>query len=82
MILGSRDFKDKSRIVRNLRFRARFSVLVKIKIRKITGDLQGEKSFVAIQQTVEGSESNKYKLKFDHVETKNITGLTVATSTS
>jgi hypothetical protein len=30
-----------------------------------------------IQQTVEGSESNKYKLKFDHVETKNITGLTV-----
>ncbi|NHN23783.1 cytochrome c biogenesis protein [Bacillus velezensis] len=38
---------------------------------------KGEKSFVAIQQTVEGSESNKYKLKFDHVETKNITGLTV-----
>ncbi|MGP3781398.1 cytochrome c biogenesis protein ResB [Bacillus sp. 4A_MP3] len=30
-----------------------------------------------MQQTVEGSESNKYKLKFDHVETKNITGLTV-----
>lgn len=38
---------------------------------------KGEKSFVAIQQTVEGSDSNKYKLKFDHVETKNITGLTV-----
>ncbi|MCY8463104.1 cytochrome c biogenesis protein ResB, partial [Bacillus spizizenii] len=38
---------------------------------------KGEKSFVAIQETIEGSGSNKYKLKFDHVETKNITGLTV-----
>lgn len=38
---------------------------------------KGEKSFVAIQETIEGSGNNKYKLKFDHVEMKNITGLTV-----
>ncbi|MCY9134973.1 cytochrome c biogenesis protein ResB [Bacillus atrophaeus] len=38
---------------------------------------KGEKSFVAIQETIEGSDSNKYKMKFDHVETKNISGLTV-----
>ncbi|MDA1475025.1 cytochrome c biogenesis protein ResB [Bacillus changyiensis] len=37
----------------------------------------GEKSFVAIQETIEGSANNKYKMKFDHVETKNISGLTV-----
>ncbi|MDM5298579.1 cytochrome c biogenesis protein ResB [Bacillus pumilus] len=38
---------------------------------------KGEKSFVAIQETVEGSDNNMYKMKFDRVETKNVTGLTV-----
>ncbi|MBU8968650.1 cytochrome c biogenesis protein ResB [Bacillus altitudinis] len=38
---------------------------------------KGEKSFVAIQETVEGSDNNLYKMKFDRVETKNVTGLTV-----
>ncbi|PAE65043.1 cytochrome C biogenesis protein [Bacillus licheniformis] len=38
---------------------------------------KGEKSFVAIQETIEGSDDNKYKMKFDHVETKNLSGLTI-----
>ncbi|MFS0656395.1 cytochrome c biogenesis protein ResB [Bacillus sp. 179-C3.3 HS] len=38
---------------------------------------KGEKSFVAIQETVEGSDNNLYKMKFERVETKNVTGLTV-----
>ncbi|OVE61050.1 hypothetical protein B0E34_02855, partial [Chryseobacterium mucoviscidosis] len=38
---------------------------------------KGEKSFVAIQETIEGSDDNKYKMKFDHIETKNLSGLTI-----
>lgn len=38
---------------------------------------KGETSFVAIQQTIEPSEDNKYKMKFEGVETKNLTALTV-----
>ena len=32
---------------------------------------------MAIQETIEGSDDNKYKMKFDHVETKNLSGLTI-----
>jgi len=38
---------------------------------------EGETSFVAIQQTIEPNGDNKYKLKFENVETKNLTALTV-----
>ncbi|MGM7721334.1 cytochrome c biogenesis protein ResB [Metabacillus sp. Hm71] len=38
---------------------------------------KGETSFVAIQQTIEPSGDNKYKMKFEGVETKNLTALTV-----
>lgn len=38
---------------------------------------KGETSFVAIQQTIEPNENNKYKMKFSGIETKNLTGLVV-----
>ncbi|MFC0271543.1 cytochrome c biogenesis protein ResB [Metabacillus herbersteinensis] len=38
---------------------------------------KGESSFVAIQQTIEPTEDNIYKMKFEGVETKNLTALTV-----
>jgi cytochrome c biogenesis protein len=38
---------------------------------------KGETSFVAIQQTIEPSGDNQYKMKFQGVETKNLTALTV-----
>ncbi|MEH6942281.1 cytochrome c biogenesis protein ResB [Bacillus sp. JJ722] len=38
---------------------------------------KGEVSFVAIQNTIEASENNAYKMSFAGVETKNVTGLTV-----
>ena len=38
---------------------------------------EGETSFVAIQQTIEGNNDNLYKMKFSSVETRNVTGLTV-----
>jgi cytochrome c biogenesis protein len=38
---------------------------------------EGESSFVAIQQTIEPSGENKYKLKFEGIETKDLTALTV-----
>ncbi|QGQ46739.1 cytochrome c biogenesis protein ResB [Metabacillus sediminilitoris] len=38
---------------------------------------EGETSFVAIQQTIEASGENQYKMKFEGVETKNLTALTV-----
>ncbi|KKI93110.1 cytochrome C biogenesis protein [Bacillus sp. SA1-12] len=38
---------------------------------------KGETSFVAIQQTIEPSGDNQYKMKFEGVETKNLTALTV-----
>ncbi|ALC81453.1 MULTISPECIES: cytochrome c biogenesis protein ResB [Bacillus] len=37
----------------------------------------GEKSFVAIQETIEPSGENEFQMKFDGVETKNVSGLTV-----
>lgn len=37
----------------------------------------GETSFVAIQQTIEPSGDNKYKMAFQGIETKNVTALTV-----
>ncbi|MCM3652167.1 cytochrome c biogenesis protein ResB [Metabacillus litoralis] len=38
---------------------------------------EGETSFVAIQQTIEAAGENKFKMKFESVETKNLTALTV-----
>lgn len=38
---------------------------------------EGESSFVAIQQTIEPSGENKYKMKFEGIETKDLTALTV-----
>ncbi len=38
---------------------------------------EGESSFVAIQQTIEASGENKYKMKFEGIETKDLTALTV-----
>jgi cytochrome c biogenesis protein len=38
---------------------------------------EGEKSFVAIQKTIEASEENEFQMKFDGIETKNVSGLTV-----
>ncbi|MBM7694845.1 cytochrome c biogenesis protein [Peribacillus deserti] len=38
---------------------------------------KGETSFVAIQQTIEPQENNKYKLAFDGIETQNVSGLTI-----
>ncbi|WP_203287731.1 cytochrome c biogenesis protein ResB [Metabacillus sp. cB07] len=38
---------------------------------------EGETSFVAIQQTIEPSEDNQMKMKFEGVETKNLSALTV-----
>jgi cytochrome c biogenesis protein len=38
---------------------------------------KGETSFVAIQQTIEPSGDNQYKMKFQGVETKDLTALTV-----
>ncbi|MBD1378661.1 cytochrome c biogenesis protein ResB [Metabacillus arenae] len=38
---------------------------------------KGETSFVAIQKTIEANEDNQYKMKFEGVETKNLTALTV-----
>jgi cytochrome c biogenesis protein len=37
----------------------------------------GETSFVAIKQTIEPTGENKFKMKFEGVETKNLTALTV-----
>ncbi|EIJ78727.1 ResB family protein [Bacillus methanolicus PB1] len=39
--------------------------------------LEGEVSFVAIQQTIEPFGNNEYKMAFSGVETKNVSGLTV-----
>lgn len=38
---------------------------------------EGEKSFVAIQQTLDPEEDNQLKLKFEGLETKNLSALTV-----
>ncbi|MFY0757759.1 cytochrome c biogenesis protein ResB [Metabacillus dongyingensis] len=38
---------------------------------------KGETSFVAIQQTIEPNEDNQLKMKFEGVETKNLSALTV-----
>ncbi|MCM3413406.1 cytochrome c biogenesis protein ResB [Metabacillus litoralis] len=38
---------------------------------------EGESSFVAIQQTIEPSGENKFKMKFEGIETKDLTALTV-----
>jgi len=38
---------------------------------------EGESSFVAIQQTIEPSGENKYKMKFEGIKTKDLTALTV-----
>ncbi|MCM3440846.1 cytochrome c biogenesis protein ResB [Metabacillus halosaccharovorans] len=38
---------------------------------------EGESSFVAIQQTIEPSGENQYKMKFEGIETKDLTALTV-----
>ncbi|MBU7593347.1 cytochrome c biogenesis protein ResB [Metabacillus halosaccharovorans] len=38
---------------------------------------KGESSFVAIQQTIEPSGENQYKMKFEGIETKDLTALTV-----
>lgn len=38
---------------------------------------EGESSFVAIQQTIEPSGKNQYKMKFEGIETKDLTALTV-----
>lgn len=38
---------------------------------------EGEKSFVAIQETIEPTEDNQLKMKFESVETKNLSALTV-----
>ncbi|PLT28289.1 cytochrome c biogenesis protein ResB [Peribacillus deserti] len=38
---------------------------------------KGEASFVAIQQTIEPTGNNKYKLAFDGIETQNVSGLTI-----
>lgn len=38
---------------------------------------KGEKSFVAIQQTLDPEEDNQLKMKFEGVETKNLSALTV-----
>ncbi|WP_273129109.1 cytochrome c biogenesis protein ResB [Bacillus weihaiensis] len=38
---------------------------------------EGEASLVAIQQTIEASDNNQYKMKFEGVETKDLTALTV-----
>ena len=38
---------------------------------------EGETSFVAIQQTLEPSGENVYKMKFASVETRNMSGLTI-----
>lgn len=38
---------------------------------------EGESSFVAIQQTIEPSGQNKFKMKFEGIETKDLTALTV-----
>ncbi|WP_243290108.1 cytochrome c biogenesis protein ResB [Bacillus sp. FJAT-47783] len=38
---------------------------------------EGETSFVAIQQTIEPNDNNKYKMKFAGVKSVNVTGLTV-----
>lgn len=38
---------------------------------------EGEVSFVAIQQTIEPNGDNEYKMKFQGVETRNMSGLTV-----
>ncbi|MCM3597007.1 cytochrome c biogenesis protein ResB [Metabacillus idriensis] len=38
---------------------------------------EGETSFVAIQQTIEPNEDNQLKMKFEGVETKNLSALTV-----
>ncbi|MGM0874043.1 MAG: cytochrome c biogenesis protein ResB [Bacillota bacterium] len=38
---------------------------------------KGETSFVAIKQTIEPTGENKFKMKFEGVETKNLTALTV-----
>jgi cytochrome c biogenesis protein len=37
----------------------------------------GEVSFVAIQQTIEGNENHQYKMAFKEVEMRNVSGLTV-----
>ncbi|MGE7215717.1 cytochrome c biogenesis protein ResB [Priestia koreensis] len=38
---------------------------------------KGEKSFIAIRQNIEAEGTNKYKMEFSGIETKNVTGLTV-----
>jgi cytochrome c biogenesis protein len=38
---------------------------------------KGETSFVAIKQTIEPTGENKFKMKFEGIETKNLTALTV-----
>ncbi|KYG30803.1 cytochrome c biogenesis protein ResB [Priestia endophytica] len=38
---------------------------------------EGERSFVAIQKTIEANEDNQYKMQFEGVETKNLSALTV-----
>ena len=38
---------------------------------------EGESSFVAIQQTIEPSGENQYKMQFEGIETKDLTALTV-----
>lgn len=46
--------------------------------RMITPELpEGETSFVAIQQTLEPQGENVYKMAFSHVDTRNMSGLTV-----
>lgn len=46
--------------------------------RMITPELpEGETSFVAIQQTLEPQGENVYKMAFSHVDTRNMSGLTI-----